>query len=343
MGANGKVLQWNAKLEAVNGKENVHKTSAKISVGMMQGNSLELSYKLKSRKKIWLDEYIQLPKSLEATTVLGRFPKVEAMVFQQLTTLASHPTLAFGLEHDIGLGSWTWVWELHCHSSSFRVPIPVLYLGTITNPVAFYQRKFYYGIYSLLLQSLVADILQEDIDGSKEETEKEQEMKLMVNTSKSKTKSESTSQLILMESVAERRRYAELQRDGLVIIKATYWVEERDGPEVQLHTMDATAQLQFWVSHGRLSLPALPKSCLLGFYDLRTESKNRTRSYKWDWRIWKRWTHRSVCPSQDQMEPQLRIRYSYRGYVYEVTSSDKDALTIPNSKARLLGHAIVIQ
>jgi hypothetical protein len=343
MGANRKVLQWNAKWEAVNGKENVHKTSAKISVGMMQGNSLELSYKLKSRKKTWLDEYILLPKSLEATTVLGRFPKVEATVVQEITTLASHPTLAFGLEHDIGLGCWTWVWELNYHTSSFRVPIPVLHLGTITDPVAFYQKKLYYGLYCLLLQSFIADILQDDNEGGTEDAEKAEEATMMVDASKLKTKAEATAHLLLMETVAERRRYSELQREGLVILKATYWLEERTGPEIQLLTMDATMQLQFWVSEGRLSLPALPKSCLLGFYDLRTEVKSRPRSQKWDWRIWKRWTRRSVSPKQQQVEPQLRIRYSYKGYVYEITTSDKDALTIPNTKARLLGHSSVVQ
>jgi hypothetical protein len=341
MGANGKVLQWNAKWEAVNGKEKEHKTSAKVSVGMMQGNSLELSYKLKNRKKTWLDDYILVPKSLEATTVLGRFPKIEATVVQEITTLASHPSVAFGLEHDIGLGCWSWIWELNYNNSSFRVPIPVLHLGTISDPIAFYQQKFYYGIYCLLLQSLVADILQ-DNEGGQGDTEKEQEVKTMAETSKSKTKPEATSQLLLMESVAERRRYAELQREGLVILKATYWLEEQTGPEIELLTMDTTTQLQFWVSEGRLSLPALPKSCLLGFYDLRTEVKNRPRSQKWDWRIW-RWTRRSVDPEQQQMEPQLRVRYSYKGYVYEITCSDQDALTIPNRKARLFGHSSVVQ
>lgn len=344
IGANGTFLQWNAKWEAVNGKENVHKTSAKVSVGRMQGNSLELSYKLKSRKKSWLDDYILLPKSVEASTVLSRFPKVEGKVVHEITSLASHPTLAFGLEHDISLGCWTWIWELTYNNSSFRVPIPVLHLGTVTDPVSFYQQKFFYGIYCMLLQSLVADILQDDEETKQENLEEEHDKAERVSDlSSSKTKRDAMLQVALMESVAERRRFTERQRNGLVISQATYLLEERNGPEIQLVTMDATTQLQYWVSNGRLYLPALPKSCLLGFYDLRTEIKGRSGSHKRDWRIWKLFLRRSVSPDQQPVEPQLRVRYSFQGYVYEVTSVDRDALSLPSQKARLLGHANLIQ
>jgi hypothetical protein len=347
MGANGRFLNWDAKLEAVHGTETVHKTSAKVMIGMMQGSSLELAYKLRARRQVWLDEYLVLPKSIEAVAVLGRFPKVEATVVQEITTLAARPTLAFGFEHDIGLGCWTWVWELTYHNSSFRVPIPVLHLGTVLSPAEYYRHKVYYGIYCLLLQSLVVDILQDDKEEKSQsmEKEKEQEMiKLMEDASKSKTKLDASRQLALMRSVAERRRYVERQWDGLVILSAEYFLEDRSGPEFQRVIMDATDQLQFWVSDGRLVLPDLPKSALLGFYDLRTELKGyRTKAPSWDWRIWKRWSRRSVDAERQPLMPKLGIRYSYQGYVYEIGCCDDQPLTLPSNKARLLGHSSVVQ
>jgi len=336
----------------VNGKENLHKTSAKVSIGLMQGNSIELSYRLKSRKKIWLDEYILLPKSVEATTILGRFPKIEAMAHQEITTLASHPRLSFGFEHDIGLGCWNWVWELTTRNSSFRVPIPILHLGTVTSPLAFYQKNFYYGMYCLMVQSLLADILQDEkmdrIESTSSSSSPEEDVVVRnsLDSSKAKTKQHATQQRLLMENVAERRRWTEMKQDGLVILSALYFLEVRNGVELQVASMDATIQLQFWVSRGRLTLPAISKSTLLGFYDLRTEIKDISRTSKWDWRIWKRFLsnrHSSTVPGESRAEPMIRVRYSFQGFVYEISVSDRDELSLPTKRARLLGRADVLQ
>ena len=340
-GANGQFLQWNATWEAVNGKENVHKTSAKVSMGVMQGNSLELSYRLKSRKRTWFDDYLLMPKSFEATTVLGRFPKIEAMAHQEITTLASHPRLSFGFEHDIGLGCWSWVWELSHKSSSFRVPIPVLHLGTITDPVAFYQRKFYYGMYCLLLQSLMTDILHDEKAERVEAGEQAIVSGQTLDFSGAKKKKDATQQLVLMESVSARRRCSEIKQNGLVILSALYFLEVKNGNEIQVASIDVTTQLQFWVSCGRLTLPAIQKSKLLGFYDLRTDIKDSSEPHKWDWRIWKRLSRRSVAPHQ-LPEPQIRVRYSFQGYVYETSALDCEKLILPSNGARLLGRADVL-
>jgi len=342
-GANGQFLQWHATWEAVNGKENVHKTSAKVSMGVMQGNSLELSYRLKSRKRTWLDDHLLLPKSFDATTVLGRFPKIEAMAHQEITTLASHPRLSFGFEHDIGLGCWSWVWELSHKSSIFRVPIPVLHLGTITDPTAFYQRKLYYGMYCLLLQSLITDMLQDEKGEGVPAGERGVVSEETVDTSRrSNTKKDALQQLELMKRVAERRRSSEIKQNGLVILSAVYFLEVKIGNEMQVASTDATTQLQFWVSSGRLILPAIKKSNLLGFYDLRTDLKELSRQQKWDWRFWKRLlSRRSVAPDP-QSEPQIRVRYSFQQYVYEISASDCDKLSLPSNRARLLGHADVL-
>lgn len=343
MGANGQFLSWNAKWEASKGTDVNQKISAKIDVGVMRGNSAELSYRVKGMKSKWLQEFITIPKQLELTGSLGTFPKVEAMVTQEFSAIATHPTLGFGLEHDIRLSCWTWVWELSYSNSSFKVPIPVLHLGTITNPSAYYAEKLYYGMYCLLVQSMAADILQEEDKTLEQRGDEETTKKLVADLSNKKTKQDGLKQLTMMESIAEQKVYEEQQRSGLVILQATYWLEQYSGVEMQVATMDATRQLQFWVSGGKLSLPAIPKSSLLGFYDLQTELGVAVKKSKWDWRIWRRWTRRKTHPEPTKGAPKLRIRYTHEEYVYEVTISEHEALTLPSTTARLLGHASVVQ
>jgi hypothetical protein len=346
MGANGQFLQWNAKWEGVKGTENVHKCSAKVSVGMMQGNSLEFAYKLKTQKNSWLDEYLTLPKSLELSTVLGHFPKVVGMITQEFTSLAAHPTLGFGMEHDISLGCWTWVWEWTYNNSTFRVPIPFIHLGSVSDPGAFYGQKLYHGIYCFMLQSMVADILQDKDDRKQVEQRPEEASKGITNMSYEKAKRDAEQQLAMMEQVAERKRASESNKDGLVILKATYWVKSREVGDIvegRVVSMDATKQLQFWVSHdGKLSLPSIPKASWLGFYNLQTEARSARPSHIWDWRVWRRWTRRVVLPQPQSPQPQLNIRYANQGYVYEISIGETEALVLPTSKAQLLGHASLL-
>jgi hypothetical protein len=102
--------------------------------------------------------------------------------------------------------------------------------------------------------------------------------------------------------------------------------------------MDATKQLQFWVTNGTLSASSVPKSSWLGFYDLQTEAKIVTnRPFKrWDWRIWKHWKKSSV----NHTEPRLTIRYSNSGNVYELTVGETDLFVLPcNDTADCLGNA----
>lgn len=442
----GQILQWNAKWEGTrHSKESprfVHKASAKASIGMLQGNSLELEYKCKfpkphdddevgqrrtntsnnaktSGKSLyeWLEEIISMPQTMQVTTVLGHFSKISATVTHQLASLATHPTLGFGMEHDVSLGRWAWIWELSYNQSTFRVPIPVLQLGSVTDPRRFYAQKFYYGVYCLLLQSMVAELLQatdDDTDNDKPPAKIESregpasESPAIFGDQVVKTKAQAEEQLALMKPIAEKKRYQEFQlqqkqdsnddgggRDGLIILGATYsqtfrqrTTDENDsdvegnGRDSFVHeivSMDATVQLQFWVNQGRLSIPSqLPKSSWMGFYSLCTESKLFLRHGKnahppqpkwWSGRqivrnLWSQWkkfrtsgnknddetTANRSRPAHDLwQEPELTVRYSFRGSVYEITVGDTESLELPHAnddddKARtLLGDADFVQ
>jgi len=332
----------------------------------------------------WLEERITLPKQIEVTTLLGNFRKLTAMVTHEIASMAGHPTLGFGMEHDVSLGRWAWIWELSYNQSTFRIPISIVQLGSMANPRRFYAQRFYYGLYCLLLQSMVAELLGDD-DDDEEENDGDGGALNRTESSRAstgdddnwtvKTKAQAEQQLALMRPVAEKKRYRE-SRGGLVILTATYWQTfpqktTADGESIEdlssaswvheIVSMDATVQLQFWVNAGSLSIPGgLSKSSWMGFYDLRTESRHFSKNgdsnegttrRRW----WQRlrngvrgWTLRTTKTTQrnNQWEdPQLTVRYSFRGSVYEITVGDTEPLELPcrNSGAEILGDADVVQ
>jgi len=446
--SSGQMLQLNAKWEGSKTSKKyhfVHKTSVKGSVGMLQGNSIELGYncrfpkshdettwkhqaqnnhknnKNSNQKTVyeWLDANFTLPKKIEVSTVLGHFKKITAMVTHEIGSLATHPTLAFGMEHDVSLGRWAWIWEIQYNQSTFRIPISILQLGSVSDPRSFYLQKFYYGIYCLLLQSMAADLLGDDDDENArnhdhdryrfDASESSVGERLRNQTSQGgedssaivvvKTKAEAEIQLALMKPVAEKKRYRESQLQqqqqgeqsdggggggGLIILGATYWQkfsqkntnddDESNGngntdgeAESRVHevvSIDTTVQLQFWVNKSKLSIPGrLPKSSWMGFYNLSTESKLlQFRIVPKQQRWWsnghqrirslvKQWTQRNerststTVPKDSWQDPQLTVRYSFRGSVYEITVGDTESLDLPclDDTAETLGDAEFVQ
>ena len=78
--------------------------------------------------------------------------------------------------------------------------------------------------------------------------------------------------------------------------------------------IDVTEQLQFFVHNSELDLVALSKASLLGFYD-------PTRGVR----------HRG------KVRPQLFVRYSFAGHVFELLAEDWEPVHLPSSKAVLVG------
>ena len=343
IGGTGDILQWNAGVQKSSGPLHTHRGTAKLNVGLLQGNSLKLGYKYRRQKESWLQEYITIPKRIEMNATLSQFPKVETTVTQEFTSLATHPTLAFGFEHDINLGLWTWIWEWTYQGSSFRVPIPVLAVGTIVDPMSYYAKRAYYAIYCLLVQALIADMLRDE--GPKAvDVVPEESPSLSTDLSKTKEDTHASFQLKLMKETAEKKTRNEALKNGLVIRKALYWMQRpkaTSSGSCRTLSYDATTQLQFWVVNSRLVIPALPKSKWMGFYSLEDPFDKKTRSH-WNWQFWRKWKRRAVAPAAEKQEPRLTIRYVYQDYVYEITVRDTEEIILPSSKAVLIGPASVI-
>jgi hypothetical protein len=161
-------------------------------------------------------------------------------------------------------------------------------------------------------------------------------------------------QSAIMEPIAKMKRQHEESADGLVILKATYSAVSTSFPASN-KSLDATHQLQFWVNQSRLSLPASPKSLLMGFHDL-IERKGRIEDTKLSgmlhsivdlmngWLLWigigEEGTIQDQCieaSKEGEATLTLKVRYKYQGQTYEIEVDDEEALHIPSRNAFVLG------
>jgi hypothetical protein len=156
-----------------------------------------------------------------------------------------------------------------------------------------------------------------------------------------KAKSEANKHKILMTRKAEQNKRLEESRNGLVILKATYGVhyvsnysvvdqstnkngttsiqDNDEGGEY----MDATTQLQFWVTDSKLMLAEGSKSNMLGFYNITLNARRRNSSSKKMKKSWR--------------GPFLSVRYKFNDQVFEIMVHDEEMLILPSP------HAILVQ
>jgi hypothetical protein len=192
---------------------------------------------------------------------------------------------------------------------------------------------------NLLLLSFISFLIDEtigDMISSSELVESKKkslkhESSLLVNE---KSRQDAEQQVQLMIKTAETCKTGEEGCNGLVIRKATYWV---DGGE----SMDATTQLQFWVNDSKIQLPATPKSDLLGFYKLKPASELSRASQSW-WDSWMSWLSSNKSNDSIAPRPKLTVRYAFHGKVYEITIEDSAELGLPNTNALCLGLSNVV-
>lgn len=121
----------------------------------------------------------------------------------------------------------------------------------------------------------------------------------------SKGRKESELQLQLMAKTAEKKKWIEASKNGLVITLATYYTQGTS------QSLDVTSQLQFWVTDSKLFLPGgSSKAKIIGFYDLMSKDDDK-----------------------DSFTVKLYVRYQIGSYLYEITVNDMDGLILPNEHA----------
>ena len=254
------------------------------------------------------------PMGVEVKTIFAR-------------ALTSYLVWSIGVQHS--LSGLTWLLQLERNDIVFRIPITIC----PRNSSAYWEKSILLSFISFLVDSIVRDIVEssESVAAVKKALERES---TLLDADKSRRAAEQ--QVQMMEESALANRAREEACGGLVILKATYFV---NGGE----SMDATIQIQFRVKeNSKLQLPSTPKSHLLGFYSLATAPKGSSAKQSW-YESWFPWlSSRTANDSSIAASPKLTVRYSYQGKVYETTIEDTEALLLPQEDALCLGESNVV-
>jgi curved DNA-binding protein CbpA len=274
--------------------------------------------------------------------------------------ISKYCKLSLGLHHVSSKGL-TWLFQLQRDTLQFTVPI---FISSSLSP-AYAMKTMYTGLFLGLLDASIGDYINSDNilyklrksriqekDRSDETVVKALDMQreeLMFEHEKMKR--DAIRQIQLMKAPADIKRKREVETNGLIILNATYSVTDGD-------SIDVTDCLMFWVVHSSLRLPSVPKSNMLGFYDVRKQSNSSLES-SGDFHqslnpmttlqhLWKKYVLRETahgepmkCDECTTTVPTLYVRYRFKGSLFEIIINDDEELTLPSETAMRLGGANV--
>ncbi len=233
-----------------------------------------------------------------------------------------------------------WVLSWSRGNATIRIPIVV---SKGLSPNATIGHSLYISVASYLIQEYIAEVWGwagngEHVDDESAETNR---MLAIREEFLTKARKDAGIQKELMSRQSRRKAKNEKEKDGLIITKAVYQIEN-------VEEWDVTIPLQFWVSGSKLVLTAGPKSQLLGFYDIAASVKNsRARSSAKDgsqsqtpsskFPSWRDicydlldWSPRDKSrKGSDVPSPTLSVWYEFKGQSYETTVKDREELRLP--------------
>mmetsp|Transcript_31916 Transcript_31916/g.67099 ORF Transcript_31916/g.67099 Transcript_31916/m.67099 type:complete len:485 (+) Transcript_31916:780-2234(+) len=283
-------------------------------------------------------------------------------------------------------GSTSWLFQLERGDVCFLVPVTIFplaptawdsllriwYASLASIVVDVIVGELLCGVTSKLRLSFFKLLLGEEKVGEmispvadNDDMDKEQDFgeEYWLQQQLSKAKEDTLRQVNLMVRQAKAMTKKEEEQGGLRIVKAVYgvmddesreWIRRKERnadstnvDELLWHTMDATTQLQFWVTDSHLHLPAVSKKHMLGFYDMLAfvsedewaQSKQGNRegdkiSYafprSWNWWKEKHW----AVENKRNLVVVLSVRYRLDDKMYDVMLYDDDAVDLPSQFAQ---------
>ena len=248
-------------------------------------------------------------------------------------------TVGIGLRF-ISIRGLEWILSWNRGDASVRIPI------VISRAMAFSSlgEAMYLSVLSFMIQEAIADMWGwQERDAESESSERSHSLSkdhYIVSTEKAREDAELQCQIMTRQ--AERKKSEEEAKNGLVIHEAVYEVKGGD-------SADVTIQLRFWVTRSNLSLPAMSKQCLLGFYNIGSTrdsgnvlTNHTGKSFSWRemWRdLWNKASkeptkHHSKAPRTVKDDiPTLTVLYEFKRQRYKITVLDYESLILPNPKA----------
>uniref|UniRef100_A0A7S2UNA1 DnaJ-like protein C11 C-terminal domain-containing protein n=1 Tax=Attheya septentrionalis TaxID=420275 RepID=A0A7S2UNA1_9STRA len=256
-------------------------------------------------------------------------------------SLSNVTALTIGVRH-VTWGNLTWVFRLKRGDMTFTIPICIATSagagidGVRTLYISFLTALIDLGVGSVIHGALDVGNGDAGDDGEKANTTSpvNQDERLL---KQKKARFDAEQQTLLMARQAKNKKKLEESRNGLVIVNAVYFVNNGA-------SMDATTQLQFWVSDCRLELATSSKAQMLGFYDLsqqKTAPYNSSAAAELTWHDWWNclWEEPAIEEIESTETAQLRVQYKVGDALYEITIWDDAPLSLPNPHAiRIYSH-----
>ncbi|VEU44934.1 unnamed protein product [Pseudo-nitzschia multistriata] len=235
-------------------------------------------------------------------------------------------------------------WVISWSRGNSTISIPIL-LSKSMAPSTTIGQTFYFSLISFMMQEYIAETWGWIGNDSEDDEDcKVEDASIALRAQNlAKARQDAVIQKELMARQARRKTKEEKEKDGLIIIDAIYKVE--NGEE-----WSVTVPLQFWVTNSTLTLPARPKSELLGFYDVAAPLKNSRvssiagnqtsttssssgRCFPTLSELWHDLLDRTPEDSQSKKSeissPTLTVSYEFRGKPHVVTIKDRDELRLP--------------
>jgi len=286
---------------------------------------------------------------------------------------------------------------------SFSINIPIWVTSSPIYEPMYSIKLLYTCLYTFLVNSAVTELIEmsqkaflrrhstssknrdtlEEEDQHQEMSDKEVEWILYMEEqllNLEKAKQDAIEQTQLMIPQAKMKKDWEMNKGGLVILTAIYGLERKClssilnsrkyvssidlEMEYEKYSLDVTTQLQFWVVNSSLKLPAMSKSHMLGFYNV----KNLYHSLVQDgyssphggggWmdlslsQLWNQFTSSlgfttsslqkliiNGVDENEDVEVKLTVRYQFGDGIYEIKILDEEGLVLPSEKALKLGNS----
>lgn len=274
------------------------------------------------------DGLLQKHQKVELQLGCGPNQRYECMA---LLTRKLHDVMDFSI--GICLESWeglSWVFKLKGQDFCFQVPIQVSALkgpsSSISSTVMHRLSIAYLSLLSGVIDAAIGDYL---FGNGEEDSNINLQLEEQHLQNSMKAHQDAKLQMKLMSKKAKSNMKSEEASNGLVIVKAIYFCQNS---ELQLeNSLDVTVALQFWVSNSKLDLAGSSKSNMLGFYDIRSQTKEPSHDGGWR-KAWKvLFEPNAEKETVMAAIPLLNVRYKFGGELYDITIRDDEKLELPNT------------
>lgn len=247
--------------------------------------------------------------------------------------------------------SWVFAWT----EGDCTLRVPILISRTASTAMDFYRQQSFQFLYLSLLSRIIQDIIGSMFPPSSETNDERPHEQVSLRSRQQKARKDALQQQSFMARQARIRMKAEKDQNGLIILRAIYYIRDKSESLNDENSFDVTVPIQFWVNDSKLQLFEVSKrGSMLGFYDItafvssdegpsedfeKTSANNSARKSDKNWMgrmlslLWDRNNQSPLQTSAHAEEPPtaaLAVWYTYGGSEYNHIFGDDEEILLPS-------------